>query len=150
MLTHNTDEEYYNRPYAADPYSPPPMVDNGYPPNQYNQGYGQQQYPSSNYFPPPPTGDNAQYPEQQAYPAYNPADYAHQQAGPNPYDATHGAYGNSDANLGQPYANDTFAGDPRYGAQDHGRGRGRPDPENVSAPNLDTEAEHEPQEAGTS
>ncbi|KAF2174156.1 hypothetical protein M409DRAFT_49023 [Zasmidium cellare ATCC 36951] len=140
-------DEYYNRPYAQDPYSPPPMVDNGYPPYQPNQAYGQQQYPSSNYFPPPPTGDNAQYPEQQSYPTYNPADYANQPPTQQPYDASHGAYGHSDANLGQPYPGDTFAGDTRYGAQDHGRGRGRPDPENVSPPNNDTEKERESQEA---
>lgn len=150
-LTSATEDQYYNRPYEQDPYGAPPMVDNGYPPYQQNQGYGNQQYPSSHYFPPPPTGENAQYAEQQqTYPTYNPADYAHQPPGQQPYDATRGAYGDSDANLGQPYPNDTFAGDARYGAQDHGRGRGRPDPENVSAPNNDTEKERESQEAGMS
>ena len=126
------------------------MVDNGYGGYQQNQGYGQQQYPSSNYFPPPPTGDNAQYPEQSSYPAYNPADYANQPTAQHPYDAANGGYG---ANVGPSYPNDTFAGDTRYGAQDQGRGRGRPDPENVSAPNNDTEnseKERGSQEAGTS
>jgi hypothetical protein len=74
-----------------------------------------------------------------------------------PYGATRGAYGDSEANLGAPYANDTFAGDTRYAADD-GRGRGREPPENVSAPVNDSHVsttnpnngEQEAQDAGTS
>lgn len=144
---------YYDDGYGQEPYSPPPN-DHYIQGNQQNAPYGQQQsYPSSTYFPPPPTGDQAygehayaQQP-QQSYPAYNPADYANQPPQPNPYENSRGAYGDSDANLGQPYPGETYAGDARYGAQDHNRGRGRPDPENVSAPNS---SERESQEAGTS
>ncbi|KAK4613283.1 Pyruvate carboxylase [Fulvia fulva] len=141
---------YYDDGYGQEPYSPPGN-DHYIQGNQQNAAYGQQQsYPSSNYFPPPPTGDQAygehayaQQP-QQTYPAYNPADYANQPPQQHPYENTRGAYGDSDANLGQTYPGDTYAGDARYGGQDHDRGRGRPDPENVSAPNS---SERESQEA---
>jgi hypothetical protein len=105
---------------------------------------------------------NEPYPTQQqqqaAYPPYNPADYAAGGPQPNPYGATRGAYGDSEANLGAPYANDTFAGDTRYAAETpphDGRGRGRgPPPENVSAPvnvtSNPNDGERDAQDAGTS
>lgn len=156
------EDEMYGDRYGPSPgpYSPPPS--GGYLPPQQDAGYPPQQaYPSSNYFPPPPTGDHAyaqqpypQQQQQQAYPAYNPADWAQSGGQQNPYDNTRGAYGDSDANLGAPYANDTFAGDPRYAPDEHPptprdeRRRGR-DPENVSAPSA-VNNERETQDAGTS
>jgi len=132
------DEYYGDRGYGNEQYSPPPMVQNGYAAPPPNAPYGQQTqgYPGGNYFPPPPTGENVQsdpqYAHQGGYPAYNPADYA-QQGAPHahPYDTSRGVYNESDATLGQAYPNDTYAGDARYGADEHGRGRGRPDPENM-------------------
>ncbi|KAK3718066.1 hypothetical protein LTR37_005492, partial [Vermiconidia calcicola] len=161
------DERYRDSP---GPYSPPPTA-TGYLPPQQNAGYPPQgTYPSSTYFPPPPTGDNVYaqnptYPDPQqqqqqaaAYPPYNPAEYA--QPGPQqpyPYAATRGAYGDSDANLGTPYANETYAGDNRYGAADEPapptprdeRRRGRDPPENVSAPNYGSVAAATVSDAGS-
>ena len=159
----NTDrerQEAYDRdPYddryreTPDLYSEPPQ---GYlPPQQQQAGYGNQQaYPESPYFAPPPTApvgepayahQNNQYPlqqQQQAYPTYNPADYAPPPgAAGTPYQDTRGAYGESDATLGAPYpGGETYAGDPRYPPQgesprEERRRRDRQDPDNVSAPN---------------
>ena len=154
------------------PYSPPPS--GGFlPPQQQPAGYQpEQQYPSSNYFPPPPTGEHAYAPndpyaqqqqqqqqQQNPYPAYNPADYAQGAPQATAYDHSRGIHGDSDANLGAPYANETFAGDPRYGAQEESpreeRRRGREGPENVSEPNNNNHGsladdERETHDAGTS
>ena len=174
MLTESPGEEdaHYDDRYGPSPgpYSPSPEPPSGYLPPQQNAGYPPQQpgYQAP-YFPPPPTGENVYaqnepYPTQQqqaAYPIYNPADYAQPGPTPTPYGATRGVYGDSEANLGAPYANDTFAGDTRYAADTpphDGRGRGREPPENVSAPvddyNVSTtnpnNGEQEAQDAGTS
>lgn len=124
--------------------------------NGYQQPpYGPQQtYPSSHYFPPPPTNDVAQnggYGGPSAVPVYNPADYAGQPAQQYPYDASYGGYGESDANLGQPHPGDTYAGDERHNAprahsRDGWRGRS---PENVSASN-ESSKERDSQDGGTS
>lgn len=157
------DDDRYDEPYGRehDAYSSPPMGGNsGYLPPQQSAPYDNgQAYPSSNYFPPPPTGDyatarNEPHAEQQnAYPAYNPADYA-QGGGHQPYPQTYGAYGDSEANLGAPYpGGETYAGDPRYAAPtpDHAHegARGRQNPDDVSSPNGSS-AERESQDAGTS
>ncbi|KAK1810077.1 hypothetical protein LTR12_015556 [Friedmanniomyces endolithicus] len=133
------DEEphqYGNEPYPLDSPTPQP---GGYLPPHQQGGYGNEPaYPSSSYFPPPPTDEYARgEPEPAPYPQYNPADFA--QGGPQqPYHQSYGGYGESDATLGAPHPNDTFAGDPRYGATPDAapydeRNRGR-NPENVSAP----------------
>lgn len=134
------DDDYYgNGREQEEPYSPPPMGGNGFQQPPYAQ---QQTYPSSHYFPPPPTGDVARNDPYgggggpNAYPAYNPADYAGQPAQQHPYDASYGGYGDSDANLGQPHLGDTHAGDERHNTpQNHPRSEGRRgrSPENVSA-----------------
>lgn len=122
---------------------------NDYP--QSNAPYGGQPstYPTSHYFPPPPTGEDAArndpYGAQpQTYPAYNPADYAGQPAQQHPpYDQ--GQYGggeipygeSADPNINQPYPGDAYAGDQRYGAEhepSRREGRRGRSPENVSAP----------------
>lgn len=166
------EDQYYNDGYGPSPgaYSPEPT---GYLPPQQDAGYpSQQQGYQAPFFPPPPTGENVYahnepYPNQQqqqaAYPQYNPADYAQNGPAATPYGATRGVYGDSEANLGAPYANDTFAGDTRYAEEtprNDERGRGREPPENVSAPvngsNTTTTTtnpdnnEHEAQDAGTS
>ena len=121
-----------------DPYSP--RGNSGYiQPDQHAPYDPAASYPSSNYFPPPPTGDFIQdvpRNEQNPYPAYNPAEYAHGAQAHQPYGNAN--YGESEATLGAPYPNDTFAGDVRYAApepahEEHRRGR---DPENVSLPNA--------------
>lgn len=181
VLTRNLGQEepYYDDQYGGQygdqygghppgPYSPSPEPPSGYLPPQQNAGYPpqQQNYQNAPFFPPPPTGErvyapNEPYPTQQqqqaAYPPYNPADYAQGGAQPHPYGATRGAYGESDATLGQPYPNDTFAGDPRYAAETpphDGRGRGREPPENVSAPvnvtSNSVDDARDAQDAGTS
>lgn len=144
------DDRYRETP---DLYSEPPQ---GYlPPQQQQANYANQQaYPASPYFEGPPTAPvgepvyaprNNQYPpqqqQQQAYPTYNPADYAPPPgAAGTPYDATRGAYGESDATLGAPYpGGETYAGDPRQPPQgesprEERSRRDRQDPDNVSAP----------------
>ncbi|KAK0947029.1 hypothetical protein LTR29_001612 [Friedmanniomyces endolithicus] len=133
------DEEPYQ--YGNEPYpleSPTPQPGGYLPPHQQGAYGNEAAYPSSTYFPPPPTDEYARgEPEPAPYPQYNPADFA--QGGPQqPYHQSYGGYGESDATLGAPHPNDTFAGDPRYGAtpdatQYDERNRGR-NPENVSAP----------------
>ncbi len=169
VLTRSSGQEepYYDDRYGG--YSPGPEPPSGYLPPQQNAGYPPQQegYQNAPYLPPPPTGEhvytpNEPYPNQQqqqaAYPTYNPADYATGPQ-PTPYGATRGLYGDSEANLGAPYANDTFAGDSRYAEEthphnEHGRGREPPPPENVSAPvnvtSNPTDVERDAQDAGTS
>ncbi|KAK1025399.1 hypothetical protein LTR33_017749 [Friedmanniomyces endolithicus] len=133
------DEEphqYGNEPYPLD--SPTPQPGGYLPPHQQGAYGNEAAYPSSSYFPPPPTDEYARgEPEPAPYPQYNPADFA--QGGPQqPYHQSYGGYGESDATLGAPHPNDTFAGDPRYAATPDAtpydeRNRGR-NPENVSAP----------------
>lgn len=175
----------YDNGYAPSP-GPYDERPSGYLPPQQNAGYNAQQtYPGSTYFPPPPTAAEnvyadpayaaaAQQQQAAAYPPYNPADYAQQASAtpqPNyPYNATRGAYGDSDANLGAPYANETFAGDGRYAAPEQPatphdeRQRGRDPTNNVSVPNAGSATvptaerqgdniapnERETQDAGTS
>lgn len=141
-LTRFADHE--NDGYGPSPYNEQPS---GYLPPYQDAGYPPQDYPSSTYFPPPPTAENAYAPnpqsyeaqqQHQVYPTYNPADYAQQQ---NPYGASRGAYDASEATLGAPYPNATYAGDNRYPAPageaggHHQHGRDQQSPENVSAPN---------------
>lgn len=124
QLTNAADDDDYDDRYSDDferhgGYLTPPVREPAYP------GQPQGAYPSSHFFPPPPTGDNEPLPAVGAppqepynpYPAYNPADYAPASGGMahDPYQATRGAYGASDVNLGAPHPNDTFAGDARYG-----------------------------------
>nr|POF13474.1 hypothetical protein CFP56_02497 [Quercus suber] len=149
------DEQYayHNAPYGQDPvYSPPPVGNHaGYLPAEQSYGYGNndQQYPGGHYFPPPPTGENARgvpgAEQQNPYPAYNPADYANGANHQQPYNQQpYGGHGGSDANLGAPYPNDTYAGDQRYGGGHEGHeaeNRGR-DPENVSAPIIFSPQDH--------
>lgn len=167
MNTNNNSNNNDTYGPGPSPYDQP----SGYlPPQQNPAGYGgaqDQTYPSSNYFPPPPasTGEAAyasnqhdpyaEQQQQQAYPPYNPADYAQQGAQQqsyepyapqqNPYDHSRGAYGDSEANLGAPYhGGETYAGDPRgYPQQPEtpreergGRRGGDRSPENVSATNI--------------
>ncbi|KAK5114533.1 hypothetical protein LTR62_002468 [Meristemomyces frigidus] len=123
-------------------YSPDPQ------PGGYLAPEQQQSYPSSNYFPPPPTGDHSREAPLE-YPAYNPADYAHGQ--PQQHQRPYGnyGYGDSEANLGAPYPGDTFAGDSRYAApgpevhtphDEQNRGRNAGD--NVSTPNAEGGSEN--------
>lgn len=148
--------------YDHDPvYSPPPVGQSYLPPqNGAADAYGNQHtYPSSNYFPPPPTGEYAREGEAAPtpYAAYNPADYAdnsavnianqaQHHANTQPYG--HNYYGDSEANLGAPYPNDTFAGDSRFAAPHDGRAAGVPaadgrNPENVSNIAIDRERRHD-------
>ncbi|KAF2720078.1 hypothetical protein K431DRAFT_304592 [Polychaeton citri CBS 116435] len=99
--------------YENDPAYGPPQ----YPPQNAEA------YPSSNYFPPPPTQpegyvkNEPEYePSHNPYPAYNPADWSNQNTQQHQpvYDQSHGQYGQSNTTLGAPYPNDTFAGDVRY------------------------------------
>ena len=158
------ESEAYDDRYGPSP-GPYDEQPSGYLPPQQNAGYpSQQNYPANPYFAPPPTAEHAYAPdaayppaqEQQqaaAYPTYNPADYGQPGAAaeqPYPYGATRGAYGDSEANLGAPYGNETFAGDSRYAApvspltphEEPRRGRDPQPPNNVS--------EHETPAAGTS
>ncbi|KAK1050734.1 hypothetical protein LTR74_016958 [Friedmanniomyces endolithicus] len=138
-IIEGNDEEshqYGNEPYPLD--SPTPQPGGYLPPHQQGAYGNEPAYPSSSYFPPPPTDEYARgEPEPAPYPQYNPADFA--QGGPQqPYHQSYGGYGESDATLGAPHPNDTFAGDPRYAATPDAtpydeRNRGR-NPENVSAP----------------
>ncbi|KAK0829138.1 hypothetical protein LTR03_016350 [Friedmanniomyces endolithicus] len=138
-IIEGNDEEPYqygNEPYPLD--SPTPQPGGYLPPHQQGAYGNEAAYPSSSYFPPPPTDEYARgEPEPAPYPQYNPADFA--QGGPQqPYHQSYGGYGESDATLGAPHPNDTFAGDPRYAATPDAtpydeRNRGR-NPENVSAP----------------
>ena len=123
------DDEY------SEPYTPDEYGRDYTPPPHGTVGYDQPQapYPGGTYFPPPPV-DQAyppadQYAPQQEgaynpYPQYNPADYP-PESSHAPYEQTRGAYGDSNATLGAPYPNDTFAGDARY--PDEPRSRGRDD-----------------------
>lgn len=127
-LTFTGHDDDYSEPYTPDEYAPP----------HDSVGYDQPQaaYPGGNYFPPPPTDPGYNhpadpYPQQEGnynpYPAYNPAEYP-PESSHTPYEQTRGAYGDSDATLGAPYPNDTFAGDPRYAApNDAPAARGRED-----------------------
>lgn len=149
MRTGRDDDYYGNGREQEEPYSPPPMGGNGFQQPPYAQ---QPTYPSSHYFPPPPTGDNGGYGGPNAYPAYNPADYAGQPAQQHPYDSGYGGYGDSDANLGQPHPGDTYAGDERHNApQDHSRHDGRRgrSPENVSVSKENLKG-RDSQDGGTS
>ncbi|TKA78877.1 hypothetical protein B0A55_03806 [Friedmanniomyces simplex] len=84
--------QYGNEPYPLD--SPTPQPGGYLPPHQHGAYGNDPAYPSSTYFPPPPTGDFARgEPEVAPYPQYNPADYAQQQ----PYHQSYGTYGDSDA-----------------------------------------------------
>ncbi|KYG48832.1 hypothetical protein M433DRAFT_21887 [Acidomyces richmondensis BFW] len=121
--------------------------------HDHGDGYNQQQaYPSSNYFPPPPTGEYAQqqpYPEQNPYPPYNPSDYAQQPASQQPYPETYVPYAD-ESGAPAPHANTPHAGGARYGEPGpaHEGPRGE-NPENVSAPTTAEApvAEHESQNA---
>jgi hypothetical protein len=126
-------DDEYSEPYTPDEYA------RDYTPEPHgNVGYDQPQapYPGGTYFPPPPV-DQAyptadQYAPQQEgaynpYPQYNPADYP-PESSHAPYEQTRGAYGESNATLGAPYPNDTFAGDARYPEPpNETRARGRED-----------------------
>lgn len=154
-------DDDYSEPYTPDEYgrdyTPPPHGTVGY-------DQPQAAYPGGTYFPPPPVDHayhpaDAYAPQQEGaynpYPQYNPADYP-PESSHAPYDQTRGAYGDSNATLGAPYPNDTFAGDARYPepgnearsrGRDESRGRSRSqsrsrsrhrggrDPENVSGNN---------------
>jgi len=124
-------DDGYSEGFTPSEYDHP----SGYitPPPQEHAGFNPppQAYPGGHYFPPPPQqqaepafpGNAEPYSPQNnqqnynPYPAYNPADYPPASAH-HPYEQTRGAYGESDATLGAPHPNDTFAGDPRYGASE--------------------------------
>jgi hypothetical protein len=162
LTTLGYDDPPYQQAYDQDSvYSPQPQ---GYLPPEQHAYQNQSAYPGGTYFPPPPTGEYAREAAPAAaadapYPAYNPADFAH--GGTQPYPQTHGAYGDSEATLGAPYPNDTFAGDPRYQApnpaahDNRNRGGRTPGPDDVSAPTTTTTNQpsvvaSDPQDAGTS
>lgn len=126
----NRDDDY------SEPYTPDEYGRDYTPPPHGTVGYDQPQaaYPGGTYFPPPPVDHayhpaDAYAPQQEGaynpYPQYNPADYP-PESSHAPYDQTRGAYGDSNATLGAPYPNDTFAGDARYpepGNEARSRGR---------------------------
>jgi len=120
----------------------------------YNQ---QQEYPSSNYFPPPPTGEYAQqqqqqpYPEHHPYPPYNPSDYAQQPASQQPYPENYVPYAN-ESGTPTPHANAPHPGEARYGEPGPAHEARGENPENVSVPTTAEApvAEHESQNAGMS
>lgn len=121
-----------------DPVYSPAADPEGYLPPQHPYGNRGADYPGGTYFPPPPPNEFAHAgareapPATEAYPAYNPADYAQPgRAGHGPYGAP---YTESNVTLGAPYPNETFAGDPRFGAPpERSRSKDPRGPADVSA-----------------